>query len=136
MKLLTRSMQRDISKQMYNKARDIDVAVYNGLVEPLDKEFLLDCLFLYINRDGGFGNGLEIDNYNPNSSVYQTYEALRLLNMVNIDSNCKNELLAEIMQKVGNYLFNRCKIVNGMWNPVEKTNNDFAHSEEYTYYRC
>ncbi len=133
MKLLTKNMQEVIAKQIYNKARDIDVAVFNGLVEPEYKEFLLDCLFLYKNQDGGFGNGLEIDNYNTNSSVYQTYEALRLLNMVGIDSSCQNELLNEIMQKCGNYLFNRCKIVDGMWNPVEKSNNDFAHSMEYHY---
>ena len=133
MKLITKEMQNTIAKHIYNRARDIDVAIFNGLTEPEYKDFLLDCLFLYINRDGGFGNGLEIDNYNTNSSVYQTYEALRMLNMVGIDSTSNNELLSEIMQKIGNYLFNRCKITNGMWNPVEKTNNDFAHSMEYHY---
>lgn len=133
MKLLTKDMQDVIAKQIYNKARDIDVALFNGLTEPEYKEYILDCLFLYVNRDGGFGNGLEIDNYNPNSSVYQTYEAFRMLAMVRLDSTCENPLLAEIGQKAGNYLYNRCKIVNGMWNPLEKTNNDFAHSMEYHY---
>ena len=133
MKLLTKEMQDVIARQIYNKARDIDVALYNGLTEEEYKEYILDCLFLYVNQDGGFGNGLEIDNYNPNSSVYQTYEAFRLMAMAGIDSTCENPLLAEICQKAGNYLFNRCKIINGMWNPVEKTNNDFAHSMEYHY---
>ena len=133
MKLISKQMQNVISRQIYNRARDIDVALFNGYTESEYNEFILDCLFLYINKDGGFGNGLEIDNYNVNSSVYQTYEAYRMLDMCGLDSTCENPLLAEITQKTGNYLFNRTKMTNGMWNPIEKTNNDFAHSMEYHY---
>ncbi len=123
-----------IERQIYNRARDIDVAIFNSLIDEASKEFVLDCLTMYMNNDGGFGNGLEIDNYNPNSSVYQTYEALRILDMLGFDSSCENELYLELVNKAGNYLYNRSPLDENRWNPLVKTNNDYAHSEEYTYY--
>lgn len=134
MKTLTKEDILTIERQMYNKARDMDVAILNSLTEESSKEFVLDCLMMYMNRDGGFGNGLYIDSYNPNSSVYQTYEALRILDMLNFSSDCSLELFEEITNKAGNYLFNRCPLVDGAWNPTVKTNDDFAHSEEFNYY--
>jgi hypothetical protein len=118
---------------MFNKARDIDVAIFNGLVDEDSKDFVLDCLTLYVNKDGGFGNALEIDNYNTNSSVYQTYEALRIMDMVGFDSKSENPMLEEIVNRIGNYLFNRNSLVNGLWNPNVKTNDDFAHNLIYSY---
>lgn len=64
MKTLTKEDILTIERQMYNKARDMDVAILNSLTEESSKEFVLDCLMMYMNRDGGFGNGLYIDSYN------------------------------------------------------------------------
>ncbi len=134
MKTLTKEDLQTIERQMYNKARDMDVAILNSLTDETAKEFVLDCLMMYMNRDGGFGNGLYIDNYNPNSSVYQTYEALRILDMLGFTADCTLELFEEITNKAGNYLFNRCALQEGAWNPTVKTNDAFAHSEEFNYY--
>ena len=82
MEMISKEDLNVIQRQMYNKARDIDVAVFNGLFEEDSKELVLDCLMMYMNRDGGFAHGLHIDNYNTNSSVYQTYEAFRILEMI------------------------------------------------------
>lgn len=131
---IDKSTFETIERQIYNRARDIDVALFNSLTDETSKEFVLDCLTMYMNNDGGFGSGLEIDNYNPNSSVYQTYEALRILDMLGFDSNCENELYVELVNKAGNYLYNRSSLNDNRWNPLVKTNNDHAHSEEYTYY--
>lgn len=133
MKKITKEMLKTMERQMFNKGRDIDVALFNTLMDPEAKPFVLDCLYFYLNKDGGIGNGLEIDNYNTNSSVYQTYEALRILEVAGFDSKCEEELFQMLVQKMCNYLFNRCEIVEGKWNPVVKTNNDFAHSAEYHY---
>lgn len=122
-----------IEHLLYNKARDIDVSIYNAIQDPTYKDFVLDSLTLYFTKDGGFGNGLEIDNYNPNASVYQVYEALRILSALHFDKTCKNELFIQIVNRIGNYLFNRCPIENGLWNPLVPSNDQFAHSEEYTY---
>ena len=133
MKKLSLENLSEIEYVLYNKARDIDVSIYNALVEPSNKEFVLDSLMLYMTKDGGIGSGLHIDNYNPNASVYQTYEALRILSAVDFKEEEKTALFEQIVNKLGNYLFNRCPIEDGLWNPFVKSNNDFAHSEEFSY---
>lgn len=131
MKLLTKKQQDDMSRQVGLKSRDIDICMFNALDGSLPKEMLLDALMLYVNTDGGFGHGLHIDNYNVNSSVYQVYEAFRLLDMLDFDSNCSEELFEMIVNKACNYLYNRVAPESAVWNPNTKTNNDFAHSKEF-----
>ena len=133
MKLLTKQKQDDMARQVSLKSRDIDICIFSALDGSLPKEMLLDCLMLYVNNDGGFGHGLYIDNYNVNSSVYQVYEAFRLLDMLDFDSSCQNELYDEIINKACNYLYNRVPPVKGVWNPNTKSNNDYAHSKEFEY---
>ncbi len=133
MKLLTKQKQDDMARQVSLKSRDIDICIFSALDGSLPKEMLLDCLMLYVNNDGGFGHGLYIDNYNVNSSVYQVYEAFRLLDMLDFDSSCQNELYDQIINKACNYLYNRVPPVKGIWNPNTKSNNDYAHSKEFEY---
>ena len=102
---ITRSDLSVIERQLYNKGRDIDVAFYNALFDEEGKSYIPDSLMLYMAKDGGMGNGLEIDNYNPNASVYQTYEALRILDELNFDAKETNEVYLYIMKKICNYLF-------------------------------
>lgn len=132
MKLLTKDMQADVARQMINKARDIDMALYNYLDGSMDHDFVLDALTFFMNKDG-IGNALYIDNYNPNTSSYQIYEALRILDMADFDSNCNHELFDLIINKCFNYIYNRCEIKDNMFNPNVITNNDFAHSCDFTY---
>lgn len=133
MKLLTKSMQETISRQMSNKARDIDVCLIYALDGSMPKEYLLDCLMFYQNRDGGFGNALHIDNYNKDSSVYQVYEAFRLLDMLGFDAKCDLELYTTIVNKAGNYLFNRVPPVKNRWNPNVLSNNTYPHAIDFTF---
>lgn len=130
---LTKDDMMDIERIMFNKARDIDVSIFNAILDDECKEFVLDSLMLYMTKDGGIGNALEIDNYNPNSSVYQTYEALRILSSLNFNKINDNELYLTLLNKIGNYLFNRTTLVDGFWNPLVPSNDNFAHSEKYNY---
>ena len=43
MKLLSKDQQLGIFRQMYNKARDIDVAIINTLDGSMPKDFILDA---------------------------------------------------------------------------------------------
>lgn len=133
MKKLSKEDLFSIEHVLYNKARDIDVAIYNAMMDDTCKDFVLDSIMLYMTKDGGMGGGLYIDNYNPNSSVYQTYEALRILSSLDFKKEQRTELFDYIINKIGNYLFNRCSLTEGLWNPVVQSNNDYAHSEEFTY---
>lgn len=133
MKLLTKSMQDDIARQMYNKARDIDVALFNYLTGIMPNDFVLDALMFYTTKDGGFAGGLHIDNYNTNASVYQVYEAYRIMDMADIDVHCSHELYENMINRSMNYLYNRAEIVENRWNPNVESNNTFAHSMEFEY---
>lgn len=133
MKKLSQEDMMIIERQLYNRSRDIDVAIYNGIMDEENKDFVLDCLMLYMNRDGGFGSGLYIDNYNPESSVYQTYEAFRILDSLGYDKHSANPLFNELVNKSCNYLFNKCLIEEGAWNPTIPSNEHYAHSEEMNY---
>ena len=133
MKLLTKAMQAAISRQMYNMARDIDVAIYNALDDAMPNEYVLDGLMFYMAKDGGFQGGLHIDNYNTNSSVYQVYEAYRIMSMVGIDNKCEHELFDHMINKSMNYLYNRAELKDNMWNPNVETNNKFAHHMMFEY---
>lgn len=132
-KMLTKAMQADIARQMYNVARDIDVAIYNYLDNTMDHDFILDALMFYLTKDGGFGGGLYIDNYNTNASVYQVYEALRIMDMCDFDKSCKLELYDLIINKAFNFIYNRAELKDNRFNPNVKTNDDFAHSMEFSY---
>ena len=133
MKFLTKNMQKDMAIQMCNKARDIDICIFNALDGSMPKDYLLDCLTLYETEDGGFGHGLYIDNYNTNASVYQVYEALRMLDMLDFDSSCDLDLYDHIVNKAFNFIYNRAEFKDGKWNPNVKSNDDFAHAKIFSY---
>jgi len=133
LKYLTKQMQQTIDHQIYNYARDIDVARYNYLTGLMPNDMLIDCVLFFLAKDGGIANGLYIDNYNTNSSVYECYEALRILDEADINIDCSHEEFDYLMNKIFNYLYNRAEIVDNMWNPNVITNNNFAHSMEFEY---
>ncbi len=133
MKLLTKVKENTIAKEMSLKARDIDVCLYNIIDGSLPKEFILDALMIYENKDGGFGNDLYIDNYNPNSSVFQVYEAFRIIYIAGFSSKDKNELYDSIINHAANYLYNRIEPDGLFWNPNTIENNNYAHSDIFEY---
>lgn len=134
MKTLTKEQQEVIASQMVLKSRDIDMIMINTLDGTMPKEYVLDGLMFYQAKDGGFQGGLYIDNYNTNTSVYQIYEAFRLLYMAGFTSkDLKNEMFFNIVNRACNYLYNRATFENNMWYANVKTNDDFAHAKIFSY---
>ena len=70
MAIFKKSELEIIEKEMYNKARDIDVAIYNALFSNMPLMFVSTALSGYQNKDGGFAHALEIDNYNKEYKEY------------------------------------------------------------------
>ena len=56
-------MQNKAANKMADIARDVDLCLYNVLTDYMPKEIMIDAISLYLTSDGGFGNGLYIDNY-------------------------------------------------------------------------
>lgn len=124
---LSLNLANDLETQLYNKAQDIDVAILNYILG--DTEFFLDAITLYQNSNGGFGQGLYIDNYNTNSTAFTTYYALKLINLFSED-NKDREL---IVKRAFTYLFHKAYQEDGMFLIAEPENNKFAHSNLFNY---
>lgn len=70
-------MNRNAAKQfIMQNARPVDLAIYKYFFENGSNRKVIDELSKYQNKDGGFGNGLEIDFWNPNSSPIATNDAI------------------------------------------------------------
>ena len=133
MKLYTKEMQNKAANKMADIARDVDLCLYNVLTDYMPKEIMIDAISLYLTSDGGFGNGLYIDNYNPNASAFEIFEAFRYLDMAGVTQTTEHEMFDQIINKACNFLFNRAEIEDNKWNPNVKTNDDYAHSCLFEY---
>ena len=71
-------------KYVLENARPLDLAVYRFFFENGSKESIIDELIKFRNADGGFGNALEPDFFNPNSSPIATNDAIITLSRVNV----------------------------------------------------
>jgi hypothetical protein len=125
MKKLKNNDFKHIENWLINSGRDIEVAIYNHAFFDEDKQMILDALTLYQNSDGGFGNGLEPDSLNPNSSPIQTYTALDIIYDVGFRKDSNNELLCQMLNKAFRYLYTKAPMVDGKWCLTIPSNNDF-----------
>lgn len=109
-------------------ARPIDIARWKYHFENGSREDVLKALSVYQNEDGGFGNALEADSWNPNSSPYTTSIAVRLLNEIGFN-NRNHPITIGILQ----YLENTTDFSDGYWPAVILSNNDYPHAPWWTF---
>ena len=77
-------MNENAAKQFVSKnARPLELAVYKYFFEDESNQTAIDELSKFQNDDGGFGNALEPDFFNPNSSPIATNDAIITLYRVN-----------------------------------------------------
>jgi len=82
MKILTKKDFKEIKTWIHRNARQIELALWQYEFENGSQEAVLDALSFYQNEDGGFGNALEADSWNPNSTPYTTMHAVSMLNNI------------------------------------------------------
>ena len=70
-------------KYVLDNARPHDLAIYRYFFEDESNQAVIDELSTFQNDDGGFGNALEPDFFNPNSSPIATNDAINTLSRVN-----------------------------------------------------
>jgi len=85
MKKLSKQAFEEIRLWVYRNARQVELSLWQYEFENGSKDALLSALSCYQNDDGGFGNALEPDCHNPNSSPYTTKYAIEILRNVNFD---------------------------------------------------
>lgn len=75
-------------KFILQNARPLELSVYKYYFENGSSQSVIDELLKFQNADGGFGNALEPDLFNPNSSPIATNDAIITLFRVNaLDKN-------------------------------------------------
>lgn len=115
-----------LRKLVHRCARPLDYTKWNFLFENGSCDDFLLVLSSYQNEDGGFGNNIECNNWNPNSSPYTVCIALDYLDTTgNYESDIKSKLIAGILK----YLDSGAYLLDDGWVGMQgiPSNNDFAH---------
>ena len=106
-------------------ARPLELAIYKYYFENESSQAIVDELSKFQNADGGFGNALEPDFFNPNSSPIATNDAINTLSRVNaLDRD------SDIVKGIVRYLathdsFNEDK---KRWLFAIDSNKDYPHA--------
>ncbi|MBS6643061.1 MAG: hypothetical protein KH366_05715 [Clostridiaceae bacterium] len=79
MKKLDQKAYCEVKNWMHRNARALELAVWQYHFEDGSREKIVEELAYYQNEDGGFGNVLEADCWNPESTPYTTLIAIGIL---------------------------------------------------------
>lgn len=111
---------------MNRHARPIDLARWKYLWYEGTREDVFAALTYYQNEDGGFGHGLEADNWNPNSSPIQAWTATRILREMDFF-----ERGHPTVEGLVRYL--KTSLHEGKWPALVESNNDFPRAAWWNY---
>lgn len=128
MKTISKSEFDDIRKWMYRNARQLEIARWKCLFEDGSKEEVLNALTFYQNEDGGFGNTLEPDSWNPDSSPYTTLYALNVLDEIDA-IDVQHPMIRGIIK----YLESGVNSGEFGWYFSIPSNDNYAHAPWWTY---
>jgi hypothetical protein len=109
-------------------ARPLEIARYEYHFENGSKENVLRCLSQFQNADGGFGHGLEADNWNPNSTPLTSSVALKILYETGFRKT--NDVIDKCMDYLSSNYFDNQK---GTWATIIPSNNNYAHAPWWTW---
>ena len=129
---LSASDFQEIRTWMHRNARPLELAIWVHHFESSPssdtRSAVWEALSHYQNEDGGFGNGLEPDSWNPDSSPYTTLKAIELMDAVGMPP-ADHPLLQGILTYLA-----ACPhaTVNG-WPFSIPSNDPFPHAPWWTF---
>lgn len=112
-------------KFILQNARPLELSVYKYYFENGSSQSVIDELLKFQNADGGFGNALEPDLFNPNSSPIATNDAIITLFRVNaLDKN------SDIIKGIVKYLESHDSFdeYKKRWLFAIDSNKDYPHA--------
>lgn len=130
MKELSKKSFEEIRLWIYRNARPLESAIWQYEFENGSKEKVLSALSFYQNDDGGFGNTLEPDSWNPNSSPYATLNAIGKLKNINFTDKDH-----PILQGIFKFIESGMHSNENGWLFSIPSNNDYPHAPWWTYDR-
>lgn len=77
--MLSYKVYQEILEWMHRNARPLELSLWRYYFEAGTKDAVIAELAYYQNGDGGFGQALDPDNWNPESSPYNVQFAVKLL---------------------------------------------------------
>lgn len=108
---------------VYRNARPVDFARWRMHFEEGPREAVLDTLAAYQNADGGFGNALECDAWNPDSAPIQAWAAAALLEECGMADH-NHPLVRGVLR----YLKSGADFDGRTWMRTVPGNNDHPHA--------
>lgn len=112
-------------KFITENARPLELAVYKYFFEQESNQAVMDALSKFQNADGGFGNALEPDFFNPHSSPIATNDAISTLCHVNaLDRD------SDMVKGIVNYLASHDSFDENKkrWLFAIDSNKDYPHA--------
>jgi hypothetical protein len=128
MKKLSGQAFDEIRAWMYRNARQIDLALWQYEFEGGSAAAVLSALSHYQNEDGGFGNALEADCWNPESSPYTTLNAIGKLSSIKL-----TDAAHPIMCGILNFLESGKHFTGEGWLFSIPSNNGYPRAPWWTY---
>ena len=128
MKTLSTEAYEEIHRWVYRNARALELALWQFHFENGSKEAVLDQLSYYQNSDGGYGNTIEPDNWNPESSPYIAQFVIRILRQIDfLDTK------HPVYQGIFRFLENTEYKADYGWFFAIPSNQDYPHAIWWDY---
>ncbi|MDF2842357.1 MAG: hypothetical protein K0R00_783 [Herbinix sp.] len=126
--MLSTKTYNQIKTWVYRNARTLELCLWNYFFEKGNKDDVISALSYYQNEDGGFGNALEPDNWNPNSTPYTTLYAISILNDIEF-----TDLSHPIYKGILKYLQSERDLMEYGWRFCVPTNDNFPHAPWWNF---
>ncbi|MBL4931825.1 hypothetical protein [Clostridium paridis] len=128
MKKLSQEAYQEISSWVHRNARPLDLALWQYHFENGSKDAVISALKFYQNSDGGFGNAIDADNWNPNSTPYNAYIVIKMLRQINF-----TDITHPMYQSIFNYLENTEYKAEYGWFFTIPSNDGYPHGCWWDY---
>ena len=121
----------EVRRWMHRNARHLELTLWRHEFENGGREAVLDALSFYQNEDGGFGNALEPDSWNPNSAPYTTAHAIGILTKIGF-----TDVRHPIVNGILRFLDGGAYFSENGWEWSIPTNNDYPHAPWWNFRRA
>lgn len=116
-----------ISNWFHKNARELELTIWKYKFENGSKIDVVNALMYYQNEDGGFGNAVDPDNWNPNSLPYATLFVINILKNIEFF-----DMHHPIYLGLKKYIDNESNFPKG-WTFTVSTNTDYPHATYYNF---
>ncbi|RGY99097.1 hypothetical protein [Clostridium sp. AM58-1XD] len=128
MKRLGTKAYDEIRAWIYRNARPLELALWQFYFEEGSAEKAAEILKFYQNEDGGFGNGIEPDCWNPESTPYATMNAAGILREIGMSgTGCQME------QEIFRYLESDAHCTEDGWLFAVPSNDGYPRAPWWSY---